>query len=51
MISKQTSLFNLIEIFRQPKKPVLNTINAKTHCEQKQHHDFYCDTEKSLKQI
>lgn len=51
MMSKETSLFNLIEIFRHPKKPVLNTINAKTHCEQKQLHDFYCDTEKSLKQI
>ncbi len=46
MNSKRTSIFNLIEIFRRPKKPVLNMINAKTHCEQKQHHDFYCDAEK-----
>ncbi len=46
MNSKQISIFNLIEIFRQPKRKVLHMINAKTHCEQKQLHDFYCETEK-----
>lgn len=40
------SIFNLIEIFRQSNKINVDTINAKTHCEQKHHHDFYCDTEK-----
>lgn len=40
------SLFNLIEIFGQAKRPTLNTVSPKTHCEQKHHHDFYCDAEK-----
>ena len=40
------SIFNLIEIFRQPKKSNIKPINAQTHCEQKHHHDFYCDAEK-----
>lgn len=43
MNSKQTSIFNRIEIFRQPKRSMLQLINVKTHCEQKQHHDYYCD--------
>ncbi len=43
---KNKSIFNLIEIFRQTRKPVLNTISPKTHCEEKHHHDFYCDAEK-----
>ncbi|WP_289060440.1 hypothetical protein [uncultured Zobellia sp.] len=42
---KHISLFNLIEIFSHPKKQ-LQTINANVHCEQKHHHDFYCDAEK-----
>lgn len=40
------SIFNLIEIFRQSKKSKVIAINAETHCEQKHHHDFYCDAEK-----
>jgi hypothetical protein len=40
------SIFNLIEIFSQPKKATLNTVSPKTHCEEKHHHDFYCDAEK-----
>lgn len=40
------SIFNLIEIFRKGKKQLVHTISPKTHCEQKHHHDFYCDSEK-----
>jgi hypothetical protein len=40
------SIFNLIEIFRQTKKSSSESINAVSHCEQEQHHDFYCDAEK-----
>ncbi len=40
------SIFNLIEIFRQGKKQIINSINTKKHCEQKAIHDFYCDAEK-----
>ncbi len=40
------SIFNLIEIFRQGKRKVINSIHAKTHCEQKGIHDFYCDIER-----
>lgn len=43
---KHISIFNLIEIFRKSHKKVVHTISAKTHCEQKHHHDFYCDAEK-----
>ncbi|WP_187388265.1 hypothetical protein [Seonamhaeicola marinus] len=44
---KHISIFNLIEIFRGSNKSALvNTISPKTHCEQKHHHDFYCDTER-----
>ncbi len=46
MTTKTKSIFNLIEIFRSQPKKVLNTINPKTHCEQKHIHDFYCDAEK-----
>jgi len=42
MSTKPISIFNLIEIFRQPGKPVLHSIDPKTHCERKQLHDFYC---------
>ncbi len=40
------SLFNLIEIFRNSKNSIISPINAQLHCEQKYHHDFYCDAEK-----
>lgn len=42
----QQSLFNLIEIFRSSKKTTNQVLVAKAHCEQKHHHDFYCDAEK-----
>ena len=45
------SIFNLIEIFRQSKKSKIESINAETHCEQKHHHDFYCDAEKPFVSI
>ncbi|MCB0372229.1 MAG: hypothetical protein KDD31_04365 [Muricauda sp.] len=38
-------IFNLIEIFRNSPKTV-QPIAASEHCEQKFHHDFYCDAEK-----
>lgn len=43
---KHISIFNLIEIFRGKKQQGFNTISAKTHCEQKHIHDFYCDAER-----
>ncbi len=46
MSIQNKSIFNLIEIFRQGRKKVINTISLKTHCDQKAIHDFYCDTEK-----
>lgn len=48
---KQQSIFNLIEIFSKAKKPVENNISFMAHCEQKYHHDFYCDAEKPYIQI
>lgn len=46
MKSQEKSIFNLVEIFRTTKRPEIQTISAKTNCEQKHHHDFYCDAEK-----
>lgn len=46
MKTKIKSIFNLIEIFTQSKKLTINTVNLENHCEQKHHHDFYCDAEK-----
>ncbi len=43
---KHVSIFNLIKIFSNNRKPVLNTITPQTHCEQKHIHDFYCDAER-----
>lgn len=40
------SIFNLIEIFRQSDKVTQKVINSQSHCEQKYHHDYYCDAEK-----
>lgn len=42
----QKSIFNLIEIFRTSKKSAIQISSADAHCEQKHHHDFYCDAEK-----
>nr|WP_298996404.1 hypothetical protein [uncultured Allomuricauda sp.] len=46
MKASEKSIFNLIEIFGSNRKSELETISPKTHCEQKHHHDFYCDAEK-----
>ncbi|SEM20035.1 hypothetical protein SAMN04487910_4413 [Aquimarina amphilecti] len=46
MIVNNKSIFNLIEIFRQGKRKIVNTLNAKAHCDQRSHHDFYCDVER-----
>ncbi|NRD19465.1 hypothetical protein HNV08_05350 [Winogradskyella eckloniae] len=47
MKNKITSIFNLIEIFRnQRPKKIVSTINTETHCAQKHMHDFYCDAER-----
>ena len=43
---KQQSIFNLIEIFRSAKRITKNNLVIQSHCEQKHHHDFYCDAEK-----
>ncbi|SNY94834.1 hypothetical protein SAMN06265377_0494 [Flagellimonas pacifica] len=42
----EKSIFNLIEIFRTSKKSADQAVIPASHCEQKHHHDFYCDTEK-----
>ncbi len=42
----QKSIFNLIEIFRSSKRATIQIISNEAHCEQKHHHDFYCDAEK-----
>ena len=48
-MNNEPSIFNLIDIFRQSKK-VMPRLISDTHCEQKHHHDFYCDreTQKSI---
>ena len=46
MKAKEKSIFNLIEIFRTVKRPAPQPIISEAHCEQKHHHDFYCDAEK-----
>ncbi len=40
---QNTSMFNLIEIFRNRRKKIVTDLAPKTHCEQKAMHDFYCD--------
>lgn len=45
MTSKERSIFNLIEIFRTSQKTGAQTVTVAEHCEQKYHHDFYCDAE------
>ncbi len=46
MKTAEKSIFNLIEIFGNSRKSELEIISPKTHCEQRHHHDFYCDAEK-----
>nr|WP_321415579.1 hypothetical protein [uncultured Allomuricauda sp.] len=45
MKSREKSIFNLIEIFRTSQSAEKQTVLAAEHCEQKYHHDFYCDAE------
>ena len=45
MKEKNKSVFNLIEIFTKTKKIDQKTINTESHCDEKHHHDFYCDSE------
>lgn len=40
-----SKMLNLLRYFGKTKVKVLNTISAKTHCETKSLHDFYCDAE------
>lgn len=40
------SIFNLIEIFSSSRKSGAENLNIASHCEQEQHHEFYCDAEK-----
>lgn len=42
----QQSIFNLIEIFRSSRRIADFELVPESHCEQKHHHDFYCDAEK-----
>ncbi|MEL6977027.1 MAG: hypothetical protein AAGL29_16840 [Bacteroidota bacterium] len=46
MHATEKSIFNLIEIFSSNRKVERDTVLPKTHCDQKHHHDFYCDAEK-----
>ena len=46
MTTPHKSIFNLIEIFRKSPKRIKNRLVAKTHCEHKHIHDYYCDAEK-----
>ncbi|WP_238934447.1 hypothetical protein [Aurantibacter crassamenti] len=48
MTTQIKSIFNLIEIFRNGKRKPLKTINTTSHCEQKYHHDFYCDAKNPI---
>ncbi|MDE3743186.1 hypothetical protein [Maribacter polysaccharolyticus] len=46
-----TSIFNLIEIFGKTKRSKPQSLNLENHCEQKLHHDFYCDAEEPFVSI
>jgi len=46
MMTKNKSIFNLIEIFTSGKNRLKNKIQIEKHCEQKGIHDFYCDSER-----
>ncbi|AWX44343.1 hypothetical protein HME9304_01343 [Flagellimonas maritima] len=46
MKALEKSVFNLIEIFASTKKQLAQPAIPADHCEQKHHHDFYCDAEK-----
>ena len=40
------SLFNVIPLLEGHRKPIMQTITTKEHCDTKQPQDFYCDAEK-----
>ncbi len=40
------SLLNVITLFEVHRKPIMQTIATKVHCDTKQPQDFYCDAEK-----
>jgi len=42
----EKSLFGLITIFRSTRAVAIEPTISKTHCDEKYHHDFYCDAEK-----
>ncbi len=46
MKATEKSIFNLIAIFSNHKRQVMSPVISAAHCEQKHHHDFYCDAEK-----
>ena len=46
MDATQKSLFNPIGIFRGKRIPTVPTLITNDHCDNKHHHDFYCDAEK-----
>nr|WP_297784240.1 hypothetical protein [uncultured Allomuricauda sp.] len=50
MKATEKSIFNLIEIFRTSQKSASQTVPVSEHCEQKYHHDFYCDAEQPFVQ-
>ncbi len=42
----EKSIFSLIEIFKGRKTVAVQSAISHNHCEQRHHHDFYCDAEK-----
>ncbi|WP_406685424.1 hypothetical protein N1F78_06775 [Seonamhaeicola sp. MEBiC1930] len=44
---KHISIFNLIEIFRGKRSNQNHLIIPEKHCEHKQLHDFYCDSDEA----
>ncbi|MFS4417475.1 hypothetical protein [Maribacter sp. 2307ULW6-5] len=48
MKTAHSTVFNLIEIFRQPRFRNPKKTLRETDCDLHQHHDYYCDAEKQL---
>ncbi len=46
MRTHHTSIFHLIDLFRQGKKKLARLGVSSNHCEHSGLHDFYCDAEK-----
>ena len=38
--------FNIVELFVTTRTEAVQTISSESYCDQKNHHDFYCDAEK-----